>query len=70
MSDTIRKTRKRPDFTAYFAPDRDNAPKIAIGAAWEHGDGEGFNIRLDLIPHAAGKIVLRRPKTEGEEGAQ
>lgn len=69
MSDTTKKTRKRPDFTAYFAPDRDNAPWTAIGAAWEHADGEGFNVRLDLVPHTAGKIVLRRPKTEAGESA-
>jgi hypothetical protein len=39
-----------------------------IGAAWEHGDGEGLNLQLDLVPVAGGRIVLRAPKQD-EEGA-
>lgn len=34
-----------------------------IGAAWEHKDGEGFSIQLDLLPTDGGRIVLR-PKQE------
>jgi hypothetical protein len=39
-----------------------------IGAAWEHEDGEGLTLQLDLLPVAGGRIVLRTPKQE-EEGA-
>jgi hypothetical protein len=39
-----------------------------IRAAWEHEDGEGLTLQLDLIPVAGGRIVLRVPKQE-EEGA-
>ena len=39
-----------------------------IGAAWEHEDGEGLTLQLDLIPVAGGRIVIRVPKQE-EEGA-
>jgi hypothetical protein len=39
-----------------------------IGAAWEHEDGEGLTLQLDLMPIAAGRIVLRKPRDE-EEGA-
>jgi hypothetical protein len=39
-----------------------------IGAAWQHKDGEGMGLQLDLLPVAGGRIVLRAPKHE-EEGA-
>jgi len=39
-----------------------------IGAAWEHKDGDGLTLQLDLIPVTGGRIVLRAPKQE-EEGA-
>lgn len=39
-----------------------------IGAAWEHVDGEGLTLQLDLVPVSGGRIVLRAPKQE-EEGA-
>ena len=35
-----------------------------IGAAWEHEDGEGLTLQLDLLPTAGGRIVLRAPKEE------
>ena len=38
-----------------------------IGAAWEHEDGEGLTLQLDLLPVAGGRIVLRKPKED--EGA-
>ena len=69
MSDTSTKTGKRPDFTAYFVPDRENASWVPIGAAWSHRDGEGFNLRLDLIPNTAGRFVLRTVKAKAAEGA-
>jgi len=39
-----------------------------LGAAWNHEDGEGLTLQLDLMPVAGGRIVLRAPK-HGEEGA-
>jgi hypothetical protein len=35
-----------------------------IGAAWEHEDGDGLTLQLDLIPTAGGRIVLRKPKED------
>lgn len=35
-----------------------------IGAAWEHEDGDGLTLQLDLIPVAGGRIVLRKPKED------
>ena len=60
--------KKAPALIAYHVPDRDKAPWTRIGAAWDHKDGEGYTLQLDLIPLAAGRIVLRTfdPKTDGE----
>lgn len=48
-----------PDLIAHFVPERDGAPWMPIGAAWQHKDGEGFTIRLDLLPNVPGDILLR-----------
>jgi hypothetical protein len=40
-----------------------------IGAAWEHEDGEGLTLQLELIPVTGGRIVLRAPKQDDETGA-
>lgn len=56
-------SKKRPDLIAYFVPERDNARWTEIGAAWANRDGEGFSLRLDLIPTGGtGNIVLRKRK--------
>jgi hypothetical protein len=39
-----------------------------IGAAWPHGDGEGFNLKLDYLPLNGAEIVIRKPKA-GEADA-
>jgi hypothetical protein len=36
-----------------------------IGAAWEHKDGKGLTVQLDLVPVNAGRIVLRTPAEDG-----
>ena len=33
-----------------------------IGAAWDHEDGAGLTLQLDLVPVDGGRIVLRAPK--------
>ena len=40
-----------------------------IGAAWDHKDGEGLTLQLDLIPVNSGRIILRTPTedTSGQE---
>lgn len=63
MTDTTAtQAKRRPDLTAWFVPDRENPYWTAIGAAWAHQDGEGFRIRLDLLPNTPGDIVLRKRK--------
>jgi hypothetical protein len=36
----------------------------AIGAAWVHGDGWGFNVKLDYLPLNGAEIVIRKPKAD------
>jgi hypothetical protein len=39
-----------------------------IGAVWPHGDGEGFNMKLDYLPlNPDAEIVIRKPKAEADE---
>ncbi|MCI0536989.1 MAG: hypothetical protein L0Z50_17375 [Verrucomicrobiales bacterium] len=38
-----------------------------IGAAWDHEDGKGLTLQLDLVPVTGGRIVLRAP-SEPDEG--
>jgi hypothetical protein len=42
-----------------------------IGAAWQHSDGDGFNLKLDLVPLNGAEIVIRKPKASdhSETGA-
>lgn len=32
-----------------------------IGAAWDHEDGKGLTLQLELAPVSGGRIVLREP---------
>jgi hypothetical protein len=41
----------------------------AIGAVWPHGDGEGFNLKLDYLPLNGADIVIRKPKAEDADTA-
>jgi hypothetical protein len=37
----------------------------AIGAVWPHEDGEGFSVKLDLLPRdPEAQIVIRKPRAE------
>ena len=56
---------QQPAFTAYTVTKREGQDDwwTAIGAAFPHKDGEGYNIVLQAIP-LDGKIVLRPPKDD------
>lgn len=41
-----------------------------IGAAWDHKDGEGLTLQLDLVPVNGGRIVLRHPAEEAAQTEQ
>lgn len=62
-----RKEKQTPAFIAYHVPDRENAFWTRIGAAWDHKDGEGYTLQLDLVPVATGRIVLRTYEPDADE---
>jgi hypothetical protein len=60
-----------PAFIAYHVTDRGEGKEkksfwTRIGAAWDHDDGKGFTLDLDLIPLNGGRIVVREPSEADE----
>jgi hypothetical protein len=41
-----------------------------IGAVWQHEDGKGFNLKLDMLPLNGAEIVIREPREDAEGGAR
>lgn len=62
---------KAPSFIAYAVTEKgeDKSFWTRIGAAWDHEDGKGLTLQLDLVPVNGGRIVLRTPSETGEKGA-
>lgn len=59
-----------PAFIAWHVGEKgEKAFWTRIGAAWRHEDGEGLTLQLDLVPVKDGRIVLRAPKEDSNEGA-
>jgi hypothetical protein len=61
-----------PALVAYHVPNRRNAPWIKIGAAWPHKDGEGYRLRIELLPlevMTSGELTiqLRVPKDDQDD---
>ena len=58
---------QQPSYTAYTVSKREGKDDfwIAIGAAFMHQGGDGYNIVLQALP-IDGKIVLRLPKTQDD----
>jgi len=70
MSKKMQNRDKSPTLIAYHVPERENAPWIRIGAAWDHEDAKGLNLLIDVLPIGfTGRIVLREPKPKAEAGA-
>ena len=66
MKTATKKTESnRPDYRVYaVTKNGDKSYWNAIGAAWSHKDGEGFNVKLDMLPLNGADIVIRKPKDE------
>lgn len=59
-----------PTLLAYHVAERGEKKFwTRVGAAWDHKDGEGYTVQLDLIPVGDGRIVLRPPRDEAENEA-
>ena len=59
-----------PSHSVYHVTEGKRGFWTKIGAAWEHKDGEGFNVELDLVPIRAGRIVLRKFEQPSEDSSQ
>jgi len=59
----------KPSYRAYSVVKRGDDKDdfwLNIGVAFDHEDGEGFNVLLQALP-VDGKLVLRRYKEDQEE---
>lgn len=55
---------KAPDLIAWnIVAHNDRSFWNRVGAAWRHGDGNGFSLILEQIP-VDGRIVLRPPMAD------
>ena len=62
---------QQPNYRAYTVVKREGQDDfwLAIGAAFMHQDGDGYNIVLQALP-IDGKIVLRVPKSDEQTAKQ
>ena len=60
MTDTNNTASKTPTHIAYHVRDREGKKGFwtRIGAAWQHNDGKGFSVQLEVVP-LDGRIALR-----------
>lgn len=60
-----------PSLIAYHVAERGEKKFwTRIGAAWDHEDGKGLTVQLDLVPASGGRIVLRQPAEGGEQAGE
>lgn len=63
---------KRPSHDLFhISGNGDDSQWSKIGAAWEHQDGKGFSLQIDLMPTQPNRFALRmaKPKSTGEAEA-
>lgn len=60
-----------PALIAYHVSERgEKSFWTRIGAAWDHEDGKGLTVQLDLVPVDGGRIVLREPAADDEANGE
>ena len=67
-------TKNRPTHNAfqvrqYKVSGEHRAEYTLIGAAWQHGDGDGFDVILQAFP-VNGRVTLRKIKPKSEQAKQ
>lgn len=61
---------KAPHFLAWHITEKgEKSFWNRIGAAWQHKDGGGFTVQLEVLP-IGGRIVLRQPLDDSSETAK
>ena len=61
------RTNNKPTHKLYAITKSANTDKSfwqEIGAAWEHRDGDGFNVKLLFLPLVGQDIVIRKVKAD------
>ncbi len=74
---TTAQDKKRPTHRIFAVTRRNDATPDAkanwteIGAAWSHGDGKGFSLKLDYLPLNGGDLSMRviEPRTSDQGDA-
>jgi hypothetical protein len=67
MTTNTKTTTQAPSHIVYFAPERDNAPWVRIGAMWPTKNGKGFRQVLDALPIIARGNIVVMPYEAGEQ---
>jgi hypothetical protein len=67
-NDTKKPTHVAYNVRDYKKGDTQDSDWTRVGAAWEHKDGEGFDIHLESLP-LSGRIVLRKNKPKEKAAA-
>lgn len=64
LMSTEQRTNKRPTHRVYAVTKRNSGESNwdEVGAAWAHGDGNGFSLKLSYLPLNGGELVVRVPK--------
>lgn len=70
MTTNTKTTTQAPSHIVYFAPERENAPWVRIGAMWPTKNGKGFRQILDVLPVAKGNLVVMPNDATDEEVGQ
>ncbi len=64
------KSTRRPTHAVYQVEgEGDHAYWTKIGAAWQHEDGDGFNLKLSAVP-LTGRVVVRKPKAKEQSDGE
>lgn len=64
-------TNQKPSHDVFHVVGEGDAARwTRLGAAWQHKDGEGFNIQLNFMPIGAeGRFVVRKVKPRDQPAA-
>ena len=62
---------RKPDYIAYNVQETKQGKPVfnRVGAAWQHKDGQGYDIQLDSMP-VNGRVTLREMRDQQMQGYQ
>jgi hypothetical protein len=71
MAKQTKTTNQKPSHDVFHVVgEGETARWTRLGAAWQHRDGEGFNLQLNFVPVTSdGRFVVRKVKPREEAQA-